>query len=40
MKIKNLYIAIATLGAMGLTACNDYLDVESPSQMDTLINYE
>ena len=39
MKIKNLYIAIATLGAMGLTACNDYLDVESPSQMDTKMVY-
>ena len=39
MKIKNLYIAIAILGVMGLTACNDMLDVESPSQMDTKMVY-
>ncbi|MBR6180145.1 MAG: RagB/SusD family nutrient uptake outer membrane protein [Prevotella sp.] len=39
MKIKSLYIAIATLGAMGLTACDDYLDVESPSQMDQNMVY-
>ena len=39
MKIKNLYIAIATLGVMGLTACDDYLDVDSPSQMDQNMVY-
>lgn len=39
MKFKNKYIAIAALGAMGLTACNDTLDVESPSQMDQNMVY-
>lgn len=39
MKFKNKYIAIAALGLMGLTACNDSLDVESPSQMDQTMVY-
>ena len=39
MKLKNQYIAIAALGAMSLTACNDMLDVESPSQMDQTMVY-
>ena len=39
MKFKNKYIAIAALGALGLTACNDTLNVESPSQMDQTMVY-
>ncbi len=39
MKFKNKYIAIAALGALSLTACNDMLDVESPSQMDQKMVY-
>ena len=39
MKFKNKYIAIAALGAFGLTSCNDTLDVESPSQMDQTMVY-
>ena len=39
MKFKNKYIAIAALGVVGLTACNDKLDVESPSQMDQKMVY-
>ena len=39
MKLKNKYIAIAALGLMGLTSCNDTLDVESPSQMDLKMVY-
>ena len=39
MKLKNKYIAIAAFGAIGLTACNDMLDVESPSQMDQTMVY-
>ncbi len=34
MKLKNKYIAFAAAGVMGLTSCNDTLNVESPSQMD------
>ena len=39
MKFKNKYIAIAALGVIGLTSCNDTLDVESPSQMDQTMVY-
>lgn len=39
MKFKNKYIAIAALGVIGLTSCNDILDVESPSQMDQTMVY-
>lgn len=39
MKFKNKYLAIAALGVIGLTACNDTLDVESPSQMDQTMVY-
>ena len=39
MKLKNKYIAIAVLGLMGLTSCNDTLDVDSPSQMDQTMVY-
>ena len=39
MKLKNKYIAIAALGLMGLTSCNDVLDVDSPSQMDQTMVY-
>ena len=39
MKLKNKYLAIAALGVTGLTACNDTLDVESPSQMDQTMVY-
>ena len=39
MKLKNKYIAIAALGMMGLTSCNDTLNVESPSQMDQTLVY-
>ena len=39
MKFKNKYIAIAALGIVGLTSCNDMLDVESPSQMDQNLVY-
>jgi hypothetical protein len=39
MKFKNKYIAIAALGVIGLTSCNDTLEVESPSQMDQTMVY-
>ena len=39
MKFKNKYIAIAALGVIGLTSCNDTLNVESPSQMDQTMVY-
>ena len=39
MKLKNKYIAIAALGAMGLTSCSDTLNVDSPSQMDQTLVY-
>lgn len=34
MKLKNKYIALATVGIMVLTACSDKLEVTSQSQMD------
>ena len=37
MKLK--YLAIAAVGAMGLTSCSDTLNVESPSQMDLDLVY-
>lgn len=39
MKLKNKYIAIAALGAMGLSSCSDTLNVDSPSQMDQTMVY-
>jgi hypothetical protein len=39
MKLKNKYIAIATLGVLGLTSCSDTLNVEAPSQMDQNMIY-
>jgi hypothetical protein len=39
MKLKNKYIAIAALGAMGLSSCSDTLNVDSPSQMDQTLVY-
>jgi len=37
MKLK--YLAIAAVGALGLTSCSDTLNVESPSQMDLDLVY-
>lgn len=34
MKLRNIYIALATVGALTLSSCSDTLDVSSPSQMD------
>ena len=39
MKLKNKYIAIATLGMLGLTSCSDTLNVDAPSQMDQNMIY-
>ena len=39
MKLKNKYLAIAALGAVGLTSCSDTLNVDSPSQMDQTMVY-
>lgn len=40
MKLKNKYIAAATLGMLGLTSCSDTLNVEAPSQMDQTTVYK
>ena len=39
MKLKKKYIALATVGIAALTSCNDFLDVEAPSQNDQSMVY-
>lgn len=39
MKIKNIYIALATVGATALTSCDDFLNVDAPSQNDQSMVY-
>ena len=39
MKLKNKHLALAAVASLALTACNDVLDVESPSQMDQTMSY-
>lgn len=39
MKLKNKYIALATMGVAALSSCNDFLDVEAPSQNDQAMVY-
>ena len=39
MKLKKKYIALATIGVAALSSCNDFLDVEAPSQNDQAMVY-